>query len=111
MAMNCKARCGKFVFLAILGVAALGGVVMGLWNWLVPALFAGGREIGYLQALGLLLLSRILFGGLRGHGRWHGRRWEQMTPEERQRLESGMRSWCRGRKIEEPSGGDAGKAD
>jgi len=35
----------------------------------------------------LLVLSRILFGGFRGHGRWHGRRhwqkWQAMTEEER----------------------------
>ena len=111
MAMNCKARCGKFVVLAILGVAALGGVVMALWNWLVPALFVGGREIGYLQALGLLLLSRILFGGLRGHGRWHSRRWEQMTPEERQRFESGMRGWCGKPKPDEPAIAEGGKPE
>ena len=32
-----------------------------LWNWLMPGIF-GLREITYLQAVGLLLLSRLLFG-------------------------------------------------
>ena len=32
-----------------------------LWNWLMPSIF-GLREITYLQAVGLLLLSRLLFG-------------------------------------------------
>jgi hypothetical protein len=97
MGMNCKSRCGKFFVLAVLGIAALGWVVMALWNWLAPALFVGGKEISYLQAMGLLVLSKILFGGLRCHGGWHGRchqsRLDQMTPEERQKFKTGMRCW------------------
>ena len=99
MGMNCKPRCGKFVVLALLGFAALSWVVMALWNWLMPELFLGAKEIGYLQAVGLLVLSKILFGGFRGHGRWHHHRWEQRTPEEREKLQSGMRSWCGRRKA------------
>ena len=67
--------------------------VMLLWNFVVPALFHGPL-IGYWQALALLVLSRILFGGLRGfrggHGHWHRHawreRWQSLTPEERARL-------------------------
>jgi len=54
--------------LVVVGIAALGWVVMALWNWLIPSLFIGAKEIGYVQAMGLLLLSKILFGGFRGHG-------------------------------------------
>jgi hypothetical protein len=65
-------------------------VVMGLWNALVPAIFHG-PTIGFWQAAGLLVLSRILFGGWPGRGaRWRHHRlsagWQSMTPEERQRL-------------------------
>lgn len=105
MGMNCKSRCGKFFLLAVVGIAALGWVVMALWNWLAPALFLGGREISYLQAMGLLVLSKILFGGFRGHCGWHGRchpnRLEQMTPEEREKFKSGMRCWFGKREQEE----------
>ena len=99
--------------LAILGImiftAIGGGVVMLLWNWLAPTLF-GLRLITFWQAIGLLALCRILFGGfgLGGGGhrnsrrRMEGRirervrermaeRWEQMTPEERERFRQGMR--------------------
>ena len=102
--------------LAILGMVIFtfigGGVVMLLWNWLAPALF-GVRLITFWQALGLLALCRILFGGFGlgggGHrssrGRMEGRirerirermdeRWEQMTPEERERFQQGMRGRC-----------------
>ena len=48
-------------------VAVLSLAVMLLWNSLVPELFRG-PSLQYWQAFGLLLLSRILFGGLRGRG-------------------------------------------
>lgn len=86
------------ILLAFLGFIALGGaVVTQLWNWLLPALF-GWREITFWQALGLLALCRILFGGFGFHrsGRSNFRRrmaerWESMTPEERERFRQGMR--------------------
>lgn len=99
--------------LAILGIAAfifIGGLlVMQLWNWLLPALF-GWRLITFWQALGLLVLCRILFGGFHGHGAgragWRSRmrermaeRWEQMTPEER---EKARQRWGRCGPFEPP---------
>ena len=105
MSMSCKPRCGKFIILIVLGVAALSGLVMALWNWLMPALFFGAREIGYLQAVGILVLSKILFGGFRGHGHWHRERWQQMTPEEREKFRTGMRNWC-GRNKNESAADD-----
>src|SRR5256885_16875293 len=52
--------------LAILGIVVFtaigGGVVMLLWNWLAPTLF-GLRLVTFWQAIGLLALCRILFGG------------------------------------------------
>jgi len=95
--MNCKMKCWKIGVLVVLGVAALGWVVMSLWNWLLPTLF-GIKEIGYLQAMGVLLLSKILFGGFRGHcgghGKWHKHRLENMSPEEREKFKSGMSGCC-----------------
>jgi hypothetical protein len=87
--------------LAILGMLlfiALGGeLVLRLWNWLLPALF-GWRQITFWQALGLLALCRILFGGLglRGSARSNIRRrmeerFEHLTPEERERCRQRMR--------------------
>ena len=104
--MNCKPKCWKIVPLILLGIAALGWVVMALWNWLLPNLFFGVHEISYVQAMGVLLLSKILFGGFRGHGghgRWHNRM-ENITPEEREKFQSVMRnkrSWCCKGKQEE----------
>ncbi len=90
-----------FLVLAIAGIALLSLVVMSLWNWLVPSLFHG-PAVQYWQAVGLLLLSRILFGSLRGRGGWHGHwrqrmwreRWASMTPEERARLREQFQTRC-----------------
>jgi hypothetical protein len=69
-----------------------GAVVRFLWNWLTPPLF-GWHQITFWQALAMLALCRILFGGLgmRGGRHVYGRRrmrerWHDMTPEERQRV-------------------------
>lgn len=79
----------------------MGGViVMKLWNWLLPVRFEG-PQITFWQALGLLALCRILFGGFgfRGPGRSRFRqrmeeRWERMTPEERERFRQGLSGRC-----------------
>ena len=88
--------------LAVLGmllfIAVGGGVVRLLWNWLLPPLF-GWPEITFWQALGILALCRILFGGCGWHGsvrsnvrRRMEERCENMTPEERERFRQRMRA-------------------
>ncbi|MEX3936144.1 hypothetical protein AB4Y32_30890 [Paraburkholderia phymatum] len=94
--MKFRVRCFGKALLVLAGIALLGLMVMLLWNWVIPTVFASGRSIDYLHALGLLVLSRILFGGFRGHGGWRGhrhwRRWERMTSEERERFLKSMSS-------------------
>ncbi len=89
-----------FALCATAAIVLFGFVVMSLWNWLMPALF-GFRLITFWQAMGLLILSKILFGGFRGRmgsrRHWERRmidRWERMTPEEREKFRQGMRSRC-----------------
>ncbi|MCU0240967.1 MAG: DUF3106 domain-containing protein [Vicinamibacteria bacterium] len=90
------------VLLAALLLLACGFVVMGLWNWLLPALF-GWPAIGFWQALGLLVLSKILFGSFHcgsmrhEHGHWRHRmaeRYANMTPEEREKFSHGVSGCC-----------------
>jgi thiosulfate reductase cytochrome b subunit len=80
-----------------LAVAAFGYAVMTLWNWLLPPL-TGWHALGFPQALGLLVLCRILFGRLGGRGgHWRARfqaRMDAMTPEERERFRTGLRRRC-----------------
>jgi hypothetical protein len=89
------------VFLAV-AIAGFGAAVHYLWNWLMPNLF-GLQPITFWQAVGLLALSWLLFGGWRGfrgpgRGRhWQRRmmeRWEQMSPEEREKFRQGLRGRC-----------------
>jgi hypothetical protein len=59
------------VTVAGLIAAVFGYFVMLLWNGVLPQVTAA-RSISYWQAVGLLLLARILVGGLKGHGGCHG---------------------------------------
>jgi hypothetical protein len=111
MKTNRWLRVLKFVLFAVLFVAVFSFVLMRLWNWLMPALF-GWHVITFWQALGILILSKILFGGFRGgpHRHWYWRRrmmqrWEQMTPEEREKFRQGMRGRCG--PFAPPAGGPA----
>ena len=84
----------------VLFVWLFGELVMHLWNWLLPALF-GFHTITFWQTLGILLLSRILFGswGPSGSRNRRSRRrdkWEKMTPEERERLRQSWAARCGG---------------
>ena len=82
---------------------------MHLWNWLIPSLFHG-PVITIGETIGLLVLSKILFGSFRGgwKGRGHcgnGNRYEwkqrmqeriaNMTPEEKEKFKNkcGGRYW------------------
>ena len=84
---------------AVLALALFGFVVMLLWNSLMPAVF-DLKPVSYWQAVGLLILGRMFFGGFRGRPnhatRWRRglERWDQMTPEEREQFRQGMRQRC-----------------
>lgn len=54
------ARISIFILLVIAALMALGGIVMFLWNAILPPLLSVSF-IGYWQAVGLLLLCKILF--------------------------------------------------
>lgn len=93
-----------------LAVLVFGFVVMSLWNAILPAVL-GVKTISFLQALGILLLSKILFGGFRGGcgGRHRSGRWMEMkqkfagmTPEEREKFKAEWKNRCGG-KWEKPT--------
>jgi hypothetical protein len=86
--------------IAVVAIPLIGFLVMSLWNWLAPAVF-GARTIDFWQAWGIIILSKLLFGGFHGRagyrGRWKRRmreRWERMTPEEREKFLQGMAGRC-----------------
>jgi hypothetical protein len=88
--------------LAILGMVLFifigGEIVRQLWNWLLPSI-VGWRQITFWEALGMLVLCRILFGGFGSRESTGSRvrrrveeRCEQMTPEERERFRQSLRA-------------------
>jgi hypothetical protein len=92
---------GPLFFLKMVLILAITSVVvMLLWNALIPSVF-NGPVISYLQAAGLLILSKILFGTIgRGCGKRHHHypdevwkrklraKYESMTPEEKEKFRS-----------------------
>jgi hypothetical protein len=83
----------KLMVMIPIGIGAIaiftfvgGTAVKLLWNWLLPPLF-GVPELTFWQALGMLALCRILFGGFGGKGS-DG---HKSTPEEKERFRQGMR--------------------
>ena len=109
---NMKWRRGRrmwfFVPVMIGGVFLFGAIVMWLWNALMPAVFTGLKPIDYWQALGILILAKILFGaGFRGKRRCCGHRggwghkgmywkqkWMNMSEEEKAKFEEEWKKRC-----------------
>ena len=104
----------KIFVLVVIGCFVFGYIIMRLWNWLMPPIF-GLTTITFAQSLGLFVLSKILLGGFHRHSGGGGRnwrrhmeaRWEQMSPEERERFRSGMRGrrGCWPKPASEPTAG------
>lgn len=89
---NYRRKAG-FILIAVTLAALLAAIVMILWNWLMPAIF-DLTTISYIQAIGLLLLSKILFSGIskrggRPHHRYWKKRflgkWENLSDAEREK--------------------------
>ncbi len=102
MTQKVVAKVVGFMIIFLIVVTGFGQAVHYLWNWLMPVIF-GLHPITYWQALGLLGLSWLLFGGFGWFGR-SGRsmhsgkrmkeRMAQMTPEEREKLREGLSGHC-----------------
>jgi hypothetical protein len=101
-----KNHCCKFRFLIpvfIIGFLALFSLaVYELWNHVLVSVL-NVNVITYWQAMGILVLARILFGGFpckRGGpfgGHWrHGmmEHWQSMTPEQREKMREMMHHRC-----------------
>ena len=91
-----------FLLIAAAAIFLFGGLVMFLWNAILPAVL-GVKAITFIQALGILLLSKILFGGFGGKRGWRTgpmwsekmrQRWDKMNPEERERFKAEWKNRC-----------------
>ena len=87
---------GRFVFIpvaiaAFLSLISL--VVMTLWNNLLPEIM-NVSTITFWQAMGIFILSKILFGFGKGgkmSSGWMKHKCENLTPEEREKFRSEMK--------------------
>ena len=100
VARGIATRIAKWIAMSIAALIAItififlgGKVVQLLWNWLMPMLF-GLRELTFWQAIGLLALTRILFGGFGKGGGYRSRRWGRDSSEDRERLRQRLRDRC-----------------
>ena len=92
-----KSKRRFFFIIPVIILFAVSGVVMWLWNTLLPEIFYV-NSITYWQAMGILVLSKILFGGFSGcarHRHFHRNRYfiekmKNMTPEEQEKFKE---SW------------------
>lgn len=105
--MNDKKRSGpprfvKFFFFGAIAIFGMSAIVMLLWNAILPSLL-GVKLIGYWQAMGLLVLCKILFGGFRPGGppgRRFGppkrvrERFMNMSEEEKEQFKEQWKSRC-----------------
>jgi Ca2+/H+ antiporter, TMEM165/GDT1 family len=96
-----------FITLFLAAIIVFGAIVMGLWNAILPAVI-GVKAITFIQALGILVLSKILFGGFGRRGGWQRGRHDQwknnmrekfasMTPQEKEKFKSEWKNRCGGR--------------
>jgi hypothetical protein len=88
-----------FAPLILLAIAGFSLVTMLLWNALLPVLFHFPL-ITFWQALGLLVLSRLLLSGGMHHKGWRHHReiqirekWMHMTPEEREKFSQRLKCY------------------
>ncbi|MFT4094089.1 MAG: hypothetical protein QM640_10645 [Niabella sp.] len=100
-----RRRCGPpkfvFIFFALAAVFVFGAIVMLLWNAILPPVLHV-NTISYWQAVGILVLCKILFGGFRGGpGREKFERMQNfrekiknMSPEERERFKEEWKRRC-----------------
>ncbi len=107
--MRTNAYGRRFYFYApfiLIALGVFGAATMLLWNAIMPLLF-NLPIITFWQAVGLLVLSRLLFGLGRSHSPWGYSPWRaklrdkvaKMTPEERREFYKKMHtmrhSWHR----------------
>jgi len=90
-----------FITVFITFVAAVSWIVMFLWNSILTEV-TNVKPLNFWQAAGLLVLSKILFGGMGGRkGKWKNskrkewkEKWMNMNPEERNEAKSRWKEYC-----------------
>ena len=108
-----------FILVAPIAIFVFGSVIMLLWNN-VLAVVLHISTVTFWQGLGILVLSKILFGSFSGGGGSHRYFWKQrmmwnnMTPEQKEKFKAewknrsrrwGYRSWDSETEVGQPGAG------
>ena len=96
-----KGKIAVFVLCVIAMFFAVSAIVMLLWNYLLPEIL-GVKAISFWQASGILILSKILFGGFQGKKGFGREKFQQlkeermsgMTDEEKEKLKEVWKKRC-----------------
>lgn len=102
--MNMRGKCGPppkiiMVLCAIAAIFLFSGIVMLLWNAVLPDVLPV-KPVSYWQAMGILVLSKILFSGFGGGGKKFKSRGElrdkyrRMSEDERQQFKDAWKRRC-----------------
>ena len=105
-----------FIPLILVAIAAFSVATMLIWNELMPFIFHL-PTINFWQALGLLILGRMFFGGGKPRTWWGGSYWRyglqerlsKMSPQERDEFIKKMRhrhNYCNTETPSEPKAGE-----
>lgn len=98
MKNKCRSKRGFFFIIPIIILFALTAIVMWLWNATLPNVI-GVQAVTYWQSMGILVLSKILFGGFGGfrkhrdhrHKRHFFNKIKNMSPEEKENFKQQWR--------------------
>ena len=96
-----------FPLFALAFILGAGYAVMFLWNSILPEVIPAIGKVTFMQAAGLLILCRILFGGFKGRGGYSGQgfkggqQWKEkmmnMSEEDKEKFKNEWKDRC-GRK-------------
>ena len=97
-----------FITIFIVIAAGLSWLIMFLWNSILSDV-AGVKPLNFWKAAGILILSKIIFGGFRRrrtswrHSKRHEwkRKWMEMNSEERKEAKARWKEHCKKRAAKE----------
>lgn len=91
----------KFILVPLVILFLVTAIVMWLWNAILPAVL-DVKTITYWQAMGILVLSKILFGGFSGcksgqdrHRKNLRKKLKSMSPKEREEFRLMWKQKCK----------------
>ena len=91
-----------FIVIAILYILVFSTIVMWLWNAILPKI-SNLQPISYIQAAGLLILSKILFGSMnfgknkedfKNRSQHWRNKWRSMSSEEKHEMKERWKRHC-----------------